>query len=325
MSTKTDQTGFIIIDLDGLALTIEERELLRHPCIAGVILFARNYESPAQLRALTIDVKKSREALFIAVDQEGGRVQRFRDGFTTLPSMRYFGEISQQQPQQAKLQLQQTITTAARELKSVGIDINLTPVLDIDQGRNAVIGERSFGDNPMLVIELGKIVIDALHAAHMPAIGKHFPGHGGVDADSHQTLPIDQRDQEAILAKDLCPFAQLLPYLDAIMPAHVVYPAFDATPASFSRYWLYEMLRQRLAYQGIVMSDDLTMGGAAVMGGYADRAALALEAGCDLLTICNNRAGVVAVIDSVSHYRNAESSDRMSLFRKKLQGWSDLP
>jgi beta-N-acetylhexosaminidase len=309
--------GFIVVDLEGPILSAEEREILQHPTVAGIILFSRNYEEPTQLRALTTAIKKSRDDLLIAVDQEGGRVQRFRQGFTELPSMGHYGQMLQQSPEQAKQQLRQTITTAAKELKSAGINVNLAPVLDIDQNRNEVIGARSFGHDPASVITLGKVAIDAMHAAQMPAVGKHFPGHGGVTGDSHQTLPCDERAREAIRINDLLPFISLLSDLDAIMPAHVIYSAFDANPACFSRYWLTDVLRREFDFNGVVISDDLSMLGAAAMGSYADRAMLALEAGCDLLSICNNRAGAVTVIDALANYQNHESSARIHQFISK--------
>lgn len=306
--------GFIIIDLEGPILSAEEREILQHPSVAGVILFSRNYEEPMQLRALTTAIKKAREGLWVAVDHEGGRVQRFRHGFTELPSMGHYGQQLQQNPDDAKQQLREMMTTAANELKSVGVNVNLAPVLDIDQGRNQVIGERSFGHDPATVITLGRVVIEALHAAGMPAIGKHFPGHGGVTGDSHQTLPVDERTREQIRIHDLLPFISLLSELDAVMPAHVVYSAFDAKPASSSRFWLTDVLREELAFDGVVISDDLSMVGAAAMGSYPDRALLSLEAGCDLLAICNNRAGAVAVIDALANYQNPASLERIRQF-----------
>ncbi|WP_264769909.1 beta-N-acetylhexosaminidase [Coxiella burnetii] len=311
--------GFAIIDLEGVALSPQERELLQHPQVAGVILFTRNYENPSQLRSLIQTIKKIRP-LFVAVDQEGGRVQRFHRGFTDLPSMRYFGECYQHDPLQARKHLENALKTLVHELKEVGIDVNMTPVLDIDQGKNEIIGERSFSGDPRVVEALGSVVIDTLHANRMPAVAKHFPGHGGVTADSHQALPIDERDPEAILQCDWIPFSALSSRLDAIMPTHIIYPAFDEKPATFSRYWLQDMLRQRLNFRGVIISDDLTMQGAAVIGDYPTRAAQALEAGCDLLTICNSREGVIAILDSLLHYRNPESQQRLLSFSRFTTG-----
>ncbi|WP_267256745.1 beta-N-acetylhexosaminidase [Coxiella endosymbiont of Ornithodoros maritimus] len=305
--------GFAIIDLEDAALSPQERELLQHPQVAGVILFTRNYENPSQLRSLIQSIKKIRP-LFVAVDQEGGRVQRFHQGFTDLPSMRYFGERYRRDPVQTRKQLKNMLKTAIHELKEVGMDVNMTPILDVDQGKNEIIDERSFSGDPRVVEALGSIVIDTLHAHQMPAVAKHFPGHGGVTADSHQALPIDERDPEAILQCDWLPFSGLSSRLDAIMPAHIIYPAFDEKPATFSRYWLQDMLRKRINFQRVIISDDLTMQGAAVIGDYPTRAAQALEAGCDLLTICNSREGVIAILDNLLHYRNSESQQRLQRF-----------
>ena len=305
--------GFAIIDLEDAALSPQECELLQHPQVAGVILFTRNYENPSQLRSLIQSIKKIRP-LFVAVDQEGGRVQRFHQGFTDLPSMRYFGECYRRDPLQARKQLENALKTTIHELKEVGIDVNMTPVLDVDQGKNEIIGERSFSGDPRVVEALGSVVIDTLHAHRMPAVAKHFPGHGGVIADSHQALAIDERDPEAILQWDWLPFLALSSRLDAIMPAHIIYPAFDKKPVTFSRYWLQDMLRKRLNFERVIISDDLSMQGAAVIGDYPTRAAQALEAGCDLLTICNSRKGVIAILDSFLHYRNPESQQRLQQF-----------
>lgn len=308
------EIGFILIDLEGPTLSAEERELLRHPSVAGIILFTRNYENPSQLRALTAEIKKCRPGLIIAADQEGGRVQRFRQGFTELPSMGHYGELFSKEPEAAKHELRQAIQLGANELKAAGVNVNLAPVLDIDQQRNTVIGARSFGHDPATVIILARVAIEALHAAGLPAVGKHFPGHGGVSGDSHQTLPQDERQKEEIRINELLPFVSLLSELDAVMPAHVVYKAFDDKPACFSRYWLTDVLRDELEFKGVVISDDLSMLGAAAMGSYADRASMAAEAGCDLLCVCNNRAGAITVIEAMSRYRNKPSLERIHQF-----------
>lgn len=306
--------GFAVIDLEGKRLLPEEQELLQHPGVAGVILFSRNYESPLQLHSLIAQIKKSQPSLFIAVDQEGGRVQRFHDRFTHLPSMRYFGQWYQKNPLAVQKNLAQKLRTVIHELKKAGVDVNLTPVLDIDHGKGEVIAERSFSSDSTIVETLGRVVIQALHQDHMPAVGKHFPGHGGVAADSHQSLSVDQRGQETILNYDLLPFVALSKELDAIMPAHVVYPAFDAKPAGFSRYWLQDVLRRRLGFKGIIISDDLTMAGAAVMGDHLDRAVHALQAGCDLLTICNHRSSAITILDTLGDYHNLQSEQRIKRF-----------
>lgn len=309
---------FAIVNVEGCALTNEDRELIQHPGVAGIILFARNYENHAQLRALTADINKTRDSLFITVDQEGGRVQRFLDGFTRLPSMQHWGELYQKNPHDAQTQLQTITHTMVSELKAVGVHMSLVPVLDVDQGISAVIGERSFGSNPQQVVALAKTVIATMHAAGMPTLGKHFPGHGGVAADSHQDLPIDQRDRQTINKCDLMPFIQLSARLDAVMPAHVIYNAFDPNPASFSPYWLNVVLRQQLQFNGVVISDDLTMQGAAAMGSYPERAQKALAAGCDLVMVCNNRDGATAVLDTLQNHQNPASKQRVATFIRKM-------
>ena len=306
--------GFVIVDLQGLELTSEERDFLRHPHVAGVIIFTRNYESPDQLRALTKAITNTRESLLIVVDQEGGRVQRFRDGFTTLPSMQYWGDYFQKKPEEAKKLLRKTIHTMVQELQSVGIHASLVPVLDVDQGMSEVIGERSFGGNPKQVLQLAEVVIDAMHANGMPATGKHYPGHGAVAADSHQQLPIDYRDREIIFSVDLLPFVRLSRKLDAVMPAHVIYEACDTDPASFSSYWLQAVLRQQIHFQGVVISDDLSMAGAAAMGNYSERAEKALRAGCDLIPVCNNHQGLADVLDHMKIRPDSLSQRRVEIF-----------
>lgn len=289
--------SFLWIDIAGLSLTEEDRDILSHPAVAGVILFSRNFESLAQLQSLTQSIRVVSPDLWITVDQEGGRVQRFQEGFTTLPSMQSWGKQYQLDSEKTRQNLIRTIHTMATELRKAGIQSSLVPVLDIDYGRNHVIGERSFGTKE-LVLTLGDIFIDALHAANMPAIGKHFPGHGFVTVDSHVALPIDDRDFETIAAQDLQPFQTFSKKLDAVMPAHVVYSKCDSMPAGFSAFWLQKILRKKLKFEGMIVCDDLTMQGAAQFGSYADRARLALRAGCDVLLVCNNRDGVVEILEA---------------------------
>lgn len=292
----------ILIDLEGLTLSQEEQELLRHPRCAGVILFERNYENPAQLKRLTHAVSSVSPGAVIAVDQEGGRVQRFREGFTALPPMSSFGRQYDENPQSAYLPLAQTIHALSSELRESGINLNLIPVLDLNFGISAIIGERSLHRDPQVVTELGGIVIDELHRQGFPAVGKHFPGHGGVALDSHQDLPVDTRDWATLWHNDLQPFLRLMDRLDAIMPAHIVFSAIDSLPVSFSPFWLKEVLRRRLNFQGIIISDDLSMAGAATRGDYATRAVESFLAGCDLLLVSNNRAGAIAALAALLPY-----------------------
>jgi beta-N-acetylhexosaminidase len=316
-----------MLDLEGTELTAEERELLRHPAVGGVILFARNYQDPAQVAALTSAIHALREPrLLIAVDQEGGRVQRFRTGFTRLPPAGRFGALHRHQPQRARQAAERVGWLMAAELRAVGVDFSFAPVLDLDRGVSRVIGDRAFSANAEAVSDLAWAWTEGVHTAGMAAVGKHFPGHGGVAADSHEELPLDGRSFEEIEMEDLVPFARLIRRgLEAIMPAHLVYPNVDPNPAGFSAFWLRRILRQDLGFQGVIFSDDLNMAAAAAGGGYAERARLALDAGCDVLLVCNNRPGALEVIESLRdhddptvHLRSLRMHGRGGIERARL-------
>ncbi|MFV9473485.1 beta-N-acetylhexosaminidase [Advenella sp. RU8] len=282
--------GPVMVDVQGLELTSQEKERLRHPLVGAVILFSRNYESPEQLQALTRDIHASRQApLLIAVDHEGGRVQRFKtNGFTHLPSMRELGRYWEQSPQQALRVATELAYVMAAELRACGVDFTFAPVLDLDYGVSQVIGNRSFHRDPKVVATLARAIIQGLSLAGMAACGKHFPGHGFVEADSHLAIPVDERSLDEILNEDVMPYQWLGDMvLPAVMPAHVIYPKVDSSPAGFSRKWVQEILRQQLAYNGVVFSDDLTMEGASVAGDIVARAQAALQAGCDMVLVCN--------------------------------------
>jgi beta-N-acetylhexosaminidase len=291
-----------MIDLPGLALTAEDREVLRHPVVGGVILFSRNYESPAQIAGLISAIHGVRSPpLLVAVDHEGGRVQRFREGFTRLPAAARFGEIYDRDPRQALVLCEWGGWVAAAELRSVGVDISFAPVLDLNRGVSRVIGDRAFHHRPEVVAELGRAFMRGMQRAGMASVGKHFPGHGSVAADSHEALPVDGRSYADIQAEDLLAFERMVHYgVPALMPAHVVYPAVDNRPAGFSRRWLVGVLRERLGFQGAVVSDDLSMAGAAVIPEPGDRARAALEAGCDLALICHDRAAAAAALEALA-------------------------
>lgn len=279
-----------MVDVAGHRLTDHERERLRHPLVGGVILFARNYADRAQLTALCSEIHGLREKpLLIAVDHEGGRVQRFReDGFTALPSMRALGTLWQRDAQAALTAATAVGYVLAAELRACGVDLSFAPVLDLDYGVSAVIGDRSFHRDPQVVASLARALIHGLGMAGMACCGKHFPGHGAVEADSHHEIPVDGRDLDAILREDAAPYEWLGDLvLPSIMPAHVIYPKVDGAPAGFSRVWVQEVLRGRLRYDGAVFSDDLTMEGATVAGDILARAEAALGAGCDMVLVCN--------------------------------------
>lgn len=290
-------TGALMLDLVGTQLTDEEAQRLQQPEVGGLILFSRNYTNPGQLNELMHAIRAVRTDLIVAVDQEGGRVQRFREGFTRLPPMACLGQIYTREPERARYLATELGWLMATELREFDIDISFAPVLDIDWQQSSVIGDRAFSSDPQILISLSTAFMQGMHEAGMAATGKHFPGHGWVTADSHLELPVDERAEAALDAADICPFKALIDKgLDAIMPAHVVYSQVDAEPAGFSTYWLKQKLRGALGFKGVIFSDDLTMEGASLAGSYAERCRRALEAGCDMVLVCNQPERAVEVL-----------------------------
>jgi len=281
--------GPVMLDVLGTRLTDEDVARLRHPLVGGVILFKRNYESPAQLAELTAAIHALRPTpLLVAVDHEGGRVQRFRDGFTRIPPMRELGKIWDIAPQRARHLAQQTGYVLAAELRGCGVDFSFTPVLDVDHEHSGVIGDRAFHSDPQAIAELAHSLLLGMKQGGMHTVGKHFPGHGYVAADSHLEIPVDERELVDIEFCDLIPFRQMISFgLTAVMPAHVIYPRVDNRPAGFSPVWLKEILRGKLGFDGCIFSDDLSMEGATVGGNIVQRASAALNAGCDMVLVCN--------------------------------------
>ena len=294
----------IVLDIAGTTLTAADRRRLKHPLTGGLVLFARNWEGRRQLTELTAAIKKVRPDLLICVDHEGGRVQRFRtDGFTALPAMRVLGEQWQRDPLTATDAASALGFVLASELRACGVDLSFAPVLDLDHGGSGVIGDRAFHRDARVVSLLAKSVAHGMLRAGMAHCGKHFPGHGFVKADSHVAVPIDKRSLKAILADDAKPYEWLSSTLSAVMPAHVIYPKVDSHPAGFSERWLKEILRGQFSFTGAVFSDDLSMEGARHLEGgtltYAEAASVALNAGCDLVLLCNQSLDGGAAVDEL--------------------------
>jgi beta-N-acetylhexosaminidase len=302
--------GAVMLDIAGITLADTEREIINHPNTGAVILFSRNYESPEQVTALIHSIRTARNGeILIAVDQEGGRVQRFQNGFTRLPAAALYENESEISEIAGWLM--------AAELLAVGVDFSFAPVLDVDCGVSTIIGNRAFSQNAEKVTQLASEFRRGMNRAGMAATGKHFPGHGAVALDSHLTLPIDERNLTEIRQHDLQPFRQLIAEgLEGIMPAHVLYSQIDSRPAGFSDFWIQQILRQELGFDGVVFSDDLSMEGATSVGNFSQRAKGALNAGCDMVLVCNNPTAAIEVLDFLPIENNVERERRL----QKMQG-----
>lgn len=311
--------GPAVIGIEGCELTAADRIRLAHPLVGGVILFSRNFKDRSQVIALTAAIRDLRSpALLVCVDHEGGRVQRFRDGFTAIPPLRTLGEQWDRDRAGSASEARRIGQLIASELRAVGVDFSFTPVLDLDFGTSSVIGDRALHSDPQAVAELAVALKAGLNAGGCAAVGKHFPGHGFVRADSHVELPVDERPLSALLAGDLVPFATLARAgLEAVMPAHVIYPAVDDVPAGYSRTWLQDILRARLGFDGLIFSDDLGMAGAFTAGDMVARAETAVGAGCDMVLSCND----FAATDELLSRWNPPALPGLARRAEAMAGW----
>ncbi|MEK8088219.1 beta-N-acetylhexosaminidase [Thermithiobacillus plumbiphilus] len=317
--------GPIMADVAGLSLSAEERERLLHPMLGGIILFGRNCETPEQVVALVAEIKSLRSpSLLVGIDQEGGRVQRLRAGVTRLPAMARLGEVFDRDAAQGLELAQQTGQLLGMEMRSLGIDLSFAPVLDLGLGVSSVIGDRAFHHDPLAIGQLATAFWQGMAAAGLRGVGKHFPGHGSTAPDSHVAIPVDDRPLESITAQDLPPFQALIGAgIPGIMPAHVIYPQIDKQPAGFSRFWLQDMLRGKLGFQGCIFSDDLSMAGAGVVGGPAERVRAALEAGADVALVCNDPSAALEALEAAENMRLAVNAGRLEGMRGR--GESEWP
>ena len=342
MSKVTMNPGPITLDVVGLELNSEDRRRILHPLTGGVILFGRNFANRKQLSKLTAEIKKLRPDVLISIDHEGGRVQRCRtDGFTHLPAMQKLGELwvaKNQAKSKSKYAAESAaqamaVSTAcgyilAAELRACGVDFSFTPVLDLNYGRSGVIGDRSFSRDPQITFALAKSLNEGLRLAGMANCGKHFPGHGWAEADSHVAIPVDERRLDQILNDDAKPYEWLDLSLASVMPAHVIYPEVDKHPAGFSKIWLHSILREELGFEGVIFSDDLSMEGASVAGSVVKGAQMALDAGCDAVLICNRPDLADQLLSQlkVSKAKQVESAKRLNRLMPKSPAlsWEQL-
>ncbi|AOS97798.1 Beta-hexosaminidase [Microbulbifer aggregans] len=322
--TEGNGIGPVMIDIEGTELTDQDRQILKHPMVGGLIFFSRNFKDRPQLESLAAEIRAERPEILIAVDQEGGRVQRFRElGFTRIPSMQKLARAADDQC------LRDVGWLLAAELLTAGIDFSFAPVLDADDAHCRIVGDRSFDADPAAVGAKVRPFMAGMHEAGMATTGKHFPGHGHVLEDSHEELPEDERDLEAVMASDALPFSECIRSgeLDAVMPAHIRFVQVDQQPVGFSSLWLQDVLRGQLGFDGVIFSDDLSMEGAGAAGGYGARIQAALSAGCDMGIVCNNRAGALEVLDALENFRpDPASSKRLARMRGRpaIDSWQAL-
>ena len=339
--------GPVMLDIEGRSLSPADRDLLREPAVGGVILFARNFESAVQVADLVAEIRALRRPpLLVAVDHEGGRVQRFREGFTRIPPMRSLGRAYDRDRDSGLQAAREAGWIIAAELRAVGIDLCFAPCVDLDWNVSEVIGDRAFHRRPEVVADLANAFSRGLRSAGMAAVAKHFPGHGAVVADSHLKLPVDRREY-GLLLDDMRPYERLVSTgsIAGVMLAHIIYEKLDSMPAGFSSYWIERELRARIGFGGAVFSDDLSMKATSAYGTMAERARLSLDAGCDMILICNDREAAHAAVDALADYSNPLSlvrlarlhgtghalretlraSDEWQAINERFRHWSDRP
>ena len=320
----TNAYGRLMLDLAGTQMSSVERHLLSNPQVGGVILFSRNIESKEQVISLVTDIRNCSNNLLIAVDQEGGRVQRFKQGFTRLPAMQQLGDEYLRDAEYGLLLARDTGWLMASEVIACGLDISFAPVLDVDRNTSSIIGDRAFADNPNTVITVADAFIKGMNEAGMAATGKHFPGHGAIFADSHLEAPVDNRSMVEIEKRDLAPFEQLSDMLGGIMPAHITFPQVDTHSVGFSDFWLQKILRDKIGFKGVIFSDDLSMKGADVAGSYTKKADMALKAGCDMILVCNCPEGAQEVLAYLQQLEMKGCEKLATIRAQHAIAWKDL-
>lgn len=314
----------IMLDIEGFSLSIEDRALIKSKHVGGIILFSRNFESREQLIDLCFEIKSIKPEILIATDQEGGRVQRFKEGFSIIPSMQRLGDLVAHDVEGGLSLCRRVGWLMASEMIATGIDISFAPVLDLDKDTSSVIGDRSFSEQIDIVISSAKAFIFGMAEAGMASTGKHFPGHGGIEEDSHLVTPIDNRSLSDLESNDLIPYRELVEVLDGIMTAHITFPKIDASVVSFSSEWIQTVLRENLNFQGMVFSDDLTMKGADTAGNYTNKAKLSVNAGCDMILICNDRDGAKEILKFFEENNIPKSEKVYSMLMSNDVSWKDL-
>ncbi|MDG0970189.1 MAG: beta-N-acetylhexosaminidase [Porticoccaceae bacterium] len=316
--------GRLMLDVQGHALTADEKIILTHPQVGGVILFSRNIDNVNQVIALVAEIRAYASNILIAVDQEGGRVQRLRQGFTRLPPMQSIGDLTAEDEKLGLSIGRDLGWLMASEVLACGVDISFAPVLDVDRLTSSIIGDRAFSDQPGAVIKSARAFIQGMHEAGMAATGKHFPGHGGIVADSHLEAPVDHRDWAVVNAHDMVPFRALAGELDGVMPAHITFPKVDSMSVGFSWFWLNDVLRKDIGFKGVIFSDDLSMKGADVVGGYVEKAQCALNAGCDMILVCNHPQAAQEVLRFMDSKNISLSLNIKAMRASKTVTWENL-